>query len=143
MTVKRDLGDVARVAAFPAVRLAPGFAAFGAVDYYWKDKDRFSWIEDPAWPEGSPTLQELEFETNGTQLNLGGGLSYRSLGRRPGTLPIEAGLMYQVSYRGKGGLTPKVRGMNFYLRLFFRLFGERPTGNEEPSDPETIPNARR
>jgi hypothetical protein len=135
LTVSRNLGDVFRVAAFPAVSLAPGFVAFASIDYYHKGPDKYSWIEQPPLSEGGPSVEELEFETRGAQLNIGGGLNFRSTGRRPGTLPLEAGVMYQVSYQGSGGQVPNVRGINFYLRLFFRLFGERPGATEpEPTE---------
>jgi hypothetical protein len=135
LNVSRNLGDAYRIAAFPAVRLAPGFAAYGSIDYYHKGSDKYSFVGAPSPSSTGPAVQDLEFETGMTQLNVGGGIHYRSTGRRPGSLPVEAGVLYQVSHQGSGGQTQKVRGINFYLRLFFRLFGgpeEVPV--EEPAE---------
>lgn len=137
-SVSRDLGDVARVALFPAVRLAEGFTAYGSVDYYYKGTDKFSLVETSSLPTDAPSVQELEIGSGIRQLNVGGGLHFRSTGRSPADLPLEAGLLYYTSYRGSGGQAPKHRVINFYLRLFFRLFGGEPA--EQPQEtPEAAP----
>ncbi len=138
LQVSRNLGDVARVAIYPAVRLAPGFTAYGSVDYYYKGPDKFSLVETSTAPPETPDVQELEIGTGVKQLNVGGGIHFRSTGRNPTSLPLEAGLLYYSSYSGSGGQAPKLRTINFYLRLFFRLFGGE--GSEEPEQtPEAAP----
>ncbi len=122
-TVSRKLGNEFRVAAFPAVRLAPGFTVFGSIDYFQKELDEFGSVGTP--PE-DPTLyppEVLELNSSMKRLSAGGGIHYRSLGREGLSLPIEAGFYYFASFKGSGGLTPATSGANFYLRLFWRLFG--------------------
>jgi hypothetical protein len=63
-------------------------------------------------------------------LSLGGGIAYRAVRvRRDSTatetsLPVEAGLSYQVAFSGSGGLVPKSTMLQLYLRLAYRLFGK-------------------
>jgi len=114
--VSRRLGDVLQLGAFPALRLAPAFRAFGSVLYTRKAGDEYSSAGD-----GVGAVDVLAQDTGWRTVNVGGGFYYRSLGRSESSLPLEAGLHYSAAFQGSGGLTPKTAGMHFYLRLFFRL----------------------
>jgi hypothetical protein len=59
LNVSRNLGDAYRIAAFPAVRLAPGFAAYGSIDYYHKGSDKYSFVGAPSPSSTGPAVQDL------------------------------------------------------------------------------------
>jgi hypothetical protein len=130
-TVSRKLGDEFRVAAYPALRLHPSFSVYGSVDYYHKVLDDYGAVGTP--PEGPGILppEVLELNSSMSRLSVGGGLYYRSTGRDGASLPIEAGVHYFAAFKGEGGLTPMTSGLNFYLRLFWRLMGGEKTTVEE------------
>ena len=121
--VSRKLGDEFRIAAYPALRLHPSFSIYGSVDYYHKKLDDYGAVGTP--PEGPGILppEALELNSSMSRLSVGAGIYYRSTGRDGTSLPIEAGAYYFAAFKGKGGLTPMTSGMNFYLRLFWRLMG--------------------
>ncbi len=123
--VSRNLGDEFRIAAFPALRFAQGFVVYGSIDYYEKFSDSFTGVTQQVGFEESsaPPLSLLEESTSMRRLTVGGGVHYRSTGRLQQSLPIEAGVHYLRASRGSGGFTPQTQSVNFYLRLFFRLFG--------------------
>ena len=133
-TVTRKLGDEFRIAAYPALRLHPSFSVYGSVDYYHKRLDVYSAVGTP--PEGPGILppEALELNSSMSRLSVGAGIYYRSTGRDGTSLPIEAGAYYFAAFKGKGGLTPQTSGINFYLRLFWRLFGR---GEAETVEGET------
>jgi hypothetical protein len=128
--VQRDLGDVLTVSAYPTIRLSDVFRVFGSVHYYRKAKDDFSLAGSP---NGAlPDVALLAVETEQRALSFGGGIAYRSDRTSTGrALPIEAGLNYRSAFSGSGGLTPKANTMQLYLRLFFRINGERGAGSGE------------
>lgn len=110
--VDRDLGDVLRLSAYPSVRLTNRFRVFTTVAYFRKGADRY------------PGNETLELYTEMERLSYGGGIWYRvPADRSSGTQPIEAGLIYRAAFSGSGGLTPKTSGVEFALRLFYRLWG--------------------
>lgn len=124
--VKRDLGEVLTLSAFPTIRLSDVFRVFGSVHYYRKAKDVYSLAGSD--PNGTlPDVAMLAAESERQALSFGGGIAYRSDRTSTGrALPIEAGLNYRSAFSGSGGLTPKANSMQLYLRLFFRM-----TGNNE------------
>ena len=136
--VSRNLGDAFRVGAFPAIRLAQGFTTYGSIDYFRKGGDKYSLLDPYPTADGTgPTVEDLEFETGAELLSVGGGIHYRSTGRSGTSLPVEAGIRYHAAFSGSGGQALKTRGVNFYLRLYFWLFGkpEAPEPEAPPSPP--------
>jgi hypothetical protein len=77
----------------------------------------------------TPSPEELARGTAGQSLSLGGGIAYRAVRVRRDSvvteigLPVEAGLSYQTTFSGSGGLVPKSTVLHLYLRLSYRLFG--------------------
>ncbi len=132
-TVSRKLGDEFRVAAYPAIRLAPGFTVFGSIDYFQKSSDEFSSVGTPSEDPELFQPEVLELNSSMKRLSAGAGIHYRSTGRYGTGLPIEAGAYYFASFKGSGGLTPTTSGANFYLRLFWRIMG----GEEAKEEAET------
>jgi hypothetical protein len=125
-TVDRNLGDLLRVSAHPAFRLAPDFRAFVSAAYEKKWADRFS-------RDGTP-IPELETFTGRETWAFGAGLLYRvDQGRVGSVLPIEASLSYQAAFFGKGGATPKAGRFALALRLYYNLWGDRPPTAPPPS----------
>lgn len=113
--VDRNLGDELRLSAYPSIRLTERFRVFTTVAYYRKGADRFP---------GNEVLEEL---TAMERLSYGGGLWYRApADAETGKLPLEAGLVYRAAFSGNGGLTPKTSGVEFSLRLYYRLWGAPP-----------------
>ena len=123
--VRRNLGDVLQLRAYPTVRLSNEFRVFGSVHYYRKGSDSFDVPGAAAPSPAFASLAPLEAETEMRALSFGGGIAYRSDQTTSGrALPLEAGLNYRAAFSGSGGLTPKRSSMQVYLRLFFRAFGE-------------------
>jgi hypothetical protein len=119
-TVDRNLGDVLRLSAHPALRLAPDFRAFISAVYERKWADRVS-------RDGAP-VPELEAFTEREAWAFGAGLLYRlDQGKGGAALPIEASLSYHAAYFGSGGATPKTGRVALSLRLYYNLWGRTPT----------------
>ncbi len=129
-TVSRNLGDIIRLQAFPAVRLHPSLTAYTSVDYYHKLDDVVTIAQSGNGGGTAPDVMQLELETGMKRLSVGGGLHYRSLSRT-GRVPVEAGVQYRTALQGSGGLTPLTTEMRFYLRLFYRIFGGSPEASNQ------------
>ncbi len=123
LLVERNLGDIMQLSVFPALRLSPSFTAYFSGHYVRRASDRFALAPDaPATVVVNP--DDLARETAQQMLSFGGGVYFRPPSGRGGRgLPVEAGIDYRAAFRGDGGLTPKTRTLNFYARLFYRLFG--------------------
>jgi hypothetical protein len=104
-TVTRDLGDVLRLSAYPSLRLSDAFTAYGSVHYFRQGPET----------DGASTRLET--------LSLGAGVHYSPHGL-PDQLPIQAGIDYRAAFRGEHA--PKDVRLNFYLRLYYRIFGSEP-----------------
>jgi hypothetical protein len=137
--VNRNLGDILAVAAYPTLRLNQAFRAYGAIHYYRKGSDAYSWADDGIHLESSITPGSLEIASSMSSVSVGAGIHFRSQGRDGLTLPAEAGVYYHAAYQGSGGFTPKTTGVTFYLRLFRRLFGGAPA---EPEVEAEVPVGR-
>jgi hypothetical protein len=121
--VRRDLGDVFQASVYPSLELSDAFRVFLSAYYYRKGRDGYS---DPTGAL-DPAVSGLGAETQQRGLFLGAGIHYRAERTSGGAvrLPVEAGLSYQAAFRGSGGMTPKSTVLNLYLRLSYRVFGER------------------
>jgi hypothetical protein len=119
MVVQRNLGDVLRVSAHPAVRLSQQFRVFLSAFYYHKGGDRYS--------AGGTQLTDLEALTRMQTWGFGAGVWFRGdRGKSGASMPIDANLAYNVAYYGSGGATPKTSMVNLGLRLYYNLWGPRP-----------------
>jgi hypothetical protein len=126
--VHRDLGDVLRVSAHPAIRLTQQFRVFVSASYYHKGGDSYS--------NGGNPLPDLEALTSAQTWGFGAGLWYRAdRGKRGPAMPLDANLAYNVVYYGKGGATPKTSTVNVGLRLYYNLWGPRPAPTPAPAPP--------
>ena len=126
--VRRNLGDVIRVSAHPAVRLTPQLRVFVSGSYYRKGRDSYS--------VGGNAVPELEALTAMETWGFGAGVWFRGdRGRRGAALPLDAHLAYNVAYFGSGGATPKASTLNFGLRLYYNLWGSRPAPSPPPPEP--------
>jgi hypothetical protein len=127
--VRRDLGDVVEAGVYPTVQLSRAFRAYLSVYYRRKFEDSYtlpSGVILPTSAPGAVPVEALAQESAMEAISLGGGVYYRSVTDRRGlTLPIEAGIDYRTAWDGSGGLTPKPTRVNFYLRLYYRLWGRR------------------
>jgi hypothetical protein len=130
--VHRNLGDVLRVSANPAVRLTQQFRVFVSASYYRKGADSYS-------VSGTP-LSDLAALTSVQTWGFGAGLWYHGdRGKGGAALPIDAHLWYNVAYFGKGGAAPKTSTLNLGLRLYYNLWGARPAAPAPAPPPETPP----
>jgi hypothetical protein len=132
LTVDRNLGDVLRVSAHPALRLAPDFRVFLSAAYERRGRDRYT--------QGGSPVEALEALTGSETWAFGAGMLYRlDRGRGGSALPIEASLAYQAAYYGTGGVAPKTGRVSLSLRLFYGLWGQPPAPAPEPT-PAPVPS---
>jgi len=140
-TVQRNLGDMFRIGLYPALRLSSGFTAYMSASYFYKLADKFTLttpLDVPPSLGGPVSAADLAVNTTYQSLFLGAGLYYRmDRGRHIAKLPIEAGLDYRTAFGGTGGRTPKTTTVNFFLRLYWRLWGG-PPAEEDPEAEEPI-----
>lgn len=125
------LGDVFQAAVYPSLTLSPGIRVYGSAYYYHKGLDNYSLAAGVNPAPGSPTPAEMASGSGAQALMLGGGIAYRAVSvQRDSTtapsLPVEAGLSYQTTFSGSGGLVPKSTMLNLYLRFYARLWGKKP-----------------
>jgi hypothetical protein len=128
-SVRRDLGDVFRASAYPSLRLSRALRVYLAAHYLKKLRDEVTLVGDGPAPSGFPgaePVEALEQETEMEILHLGGGVYFRAdRDARGPRLPIEAGIDYRTAFDGRGGQAPKATRVNFFLRLYWRLWGAR------------------
>jgi len=126
---ERHLGSVFRAALYPSLTLSEGFRVYGSAYYWHKAADRYALASGVDPLPTTPSPEELARGTAGQSLSLGGGIAYRAVRVRRDSvvteigLPVEAGLSYQTTFSGSGGLVPKSTVLHLYLRLSYRLFG--------------------
>ena len=141
-TVQRNLGDMIRVGLYPSLRLSGGFTAYASASYFYKRADKFTLttpLDVPPSLGGPVSAADLAANTTHQSLFFGAGLYYRmDRGRHEAKLPIEAGLDYRTAFSGTGGRTPKTTTVNFFLRLYWRLWGGPPPAEEDPEAAQPI-----
>ena len=134
-TVQRNLGDMFRVGIYPSLRLSRGFTAYASASYFYKLADKFTLItplDVPPSLGGPVSAADLAANTTYQSLFFGAGLYYRmDRAQHEPKLPIEAGLDYRTAFAGTGGLTPKTTTVNFFLRVYWRLWGGPPPVDED------------
>lgn len=121
-TVNLDPGDEISLGIRPFLRLAPGLALTGRVEYLSRGEDEASYQDDvvPGIDAGV-----LETGTRRTALIVGGGVSYVSplAQARPSPRPVDAFLeVVGVASSGEG-LVPAAIAVNIGLRMRFRAWG--------------------
>lgn len=130
VTLRRDLGDLLVVSAHPGVRLSDAFTAYGSVHYARKGADRITPDEPATVPPAD--VAAIAALTDFRLFSYGGGVYYRSA-RDAAVLPIEAGIDYRAAFSGSDGWVPQAIRLNFFLRLYWRVFGgggERVSGEQ-------------
>ncbi len=136
-TVQRNLGDILRVGVYPSLRLSEGFTAYGSATFLHKSADAFTLtgaLDVPPSLGGPVSAADLERNTSWRSLSFGGGIYLRmDRGAVEPKLPIEGGVDYRSAFSGSGGLTPKTTTVNFFLRLYWRLWGGPPPAEEAPT----------
>jgi hypothetical protein len=122
--VRRDPGDLVRIAVRPFFRLAPQFAIEGMAMHWSRGEDAVSYLTaDDEIPGVDASV--LAQDTKATATVLGIGITYNNRGGlRPGAqgLPIDASWAYQRVVRTSGGLVPDAHTFQAQLRLYFGLF---------------------
>jgi hypothetical protein len=125
----RQLGDVFRVAIYPSLRLNEGFRVYGSAYYFHKSADTYSLASGVDPLPGTPAPGDLARGSGGRSLSLGGGIAYRATRPQRDTtgtrtaLPVEAGMSYQATFSGSGGLVPKSTMLHLYLRFHAKIGG--------------------
>jgi hypothetical protein len=122
--VRRDPGDVIRFSARPFVRLATHLSLFGAVDYWSRRADAFSYAPGQP-PIAGADLGVLAKGTKADALLLSGGLSYSHSGEsKLGILklPLDASFRYQRIARSGTGILPDANTVRVDLRFYTRLW---------------------
>lgn len=122
--VRRDPGDVIRVSARPFLRLATYLSVFGAVDYWNRRTDKFTYAagQDPI---AGLDLNDLAIGTKSDALLLSGGLSYSHGGESKRgilKLPLDASFVYQRIATSRTGLVPDISMVRIDLRFYSRLW---------------------
>ncbi len=126
--VQRNLGDILEISAHPSIRLNRAIRVYLSGTYFRKFRDAVTLAGgDIGDIPGAEPPAALEEESDMQLLTLGGGIYFRSAEDRAGRprLPVEAGIDYRTAFDGKGGLTPNPTRLHFFLRLYWRLWGER------------------
>lgn len=140
--VNRHLGDMLWLSAYPTLRLTPEFRVFGSVAYFRKAADTYTLAGSGPALSLFP-VSSLGNESRQESLSFGAGIAYRSgwsaTDRR---LPVEAGLNYQSTFSGSGGLTPKASQIRLYLRLYRNLFAPKPASPEPEVSADSGSSAR-
>ncbi|HEX9727250.1 MAG TPA: hypothetical protein VGA37_01945 [Gemmatimonadales bacterium] len=127
--VDRDLGEILAFSVHPALRLTDQFRVFVSAYYRKKTADKYT--------AGGTAIPELEALTASETWSFGAGMWFRAdRGRRTGSLPIEAGVLYRSAFSGNGGNTPQQNSLGMSLRLFYRLWGGPPPPPAPPVDEE-------
>ena len=122
--VRRDPGDVVRIAVRPFFRLAPTFAIQGTVMHWSRGEDAVSYLTpDDEIPGVDASV--LAQDTKASATVLGIGLTYSNPGRfREGGrgMPIDASWGYERIVRTTGGIVQDRHTFRARFRAYFGLF---------------------
>jgi hypothetical protein len=121
-SVNLDPGDEFAFGIRPFLRLAPGLALTGRVEYLSRGEDAATY-EDAGIPGLDASV--LTVGTRRTALVVGGGVSYVSplAQARPSPRPVDAFLEVVGVANSKEGLVPATIAVNLGLRIRFRVWG--------------------
>jgi len=119
-----DPGDQLTLGVRPFFRVASTFAIHAGLDYWHRGADRvvYQTVADSV-PNVAAT--ELTTASSASATVLSGGVTFSSGFTRK--VPIEARWLYEAVIGASGGRVPQGRNMRGELRLYFRLWGKRPS----------------
>ncbi len=122
--VRRDPGDVVRIAVRPFFRLAPTFAIEGTAMHWSRGEDEVSYVT-PADEIPGVDASGLAQDTKASATVLGIGLTYSSAGKfREGGrgLPVDASWGYERIVRTSGGIVQDRHTFRARFRVYFGVF---------------------
>jgi len=122
--VRRDPGDVVRIAVRPFFRLAPTFAIEGTAMHWSRGEDEVSYVT-PGDEIPGVDASVLAQDTKASATVLGIGLTYSSPGRfREGGrgLPVDASWGYERIVRTSGGIVQDRHTFRARFRAYFGVF---------------------
>jgi len=122
-----DPGDQVTLGVRPFFRLASTFAIHAGLDYWHRGADR---VVYQAVADSVPNVAagELTTASSASATIVSGGVTFSSGFTRK--VPIEARWLYEAVIGASGGRVPQGRNMRGELRLYFRLWGKRPGGQD-------------
>jgi hypothetical protein len=122
--VRRDPGDVVRLAVRPFFRLAPTFAIQGTAMYWSRGEDAVSYLSAADEIPGVDA-SVLAQDSKASATVLGIGITYSSPGKfREGGrgLPVDASWGYERIVRTTGGIVPDRHTFRARFRVYFGIF---------------------
>jgi hypothetical protein len=122
--VRRDPGDVVRIAVRPFFRLAPTFAIEGTAMHWSRGEDAVSYLTAADEIPGVDA-SVLAQDSKASATVLGIGISYSSAGKfREGGrgLPVDASWGYERIVRTTGGIVPDRHTFRARFRAYFGIF---------------------
>lgn len=122
--VRRDPGDVVRLAVRPFFRIARTFALIGALEYQSRGQDDVTYLNDAAAIPGVDASVLAEgTDAQATLLSLG--VTYSNPGAlRPGGrgLPVDAAWTYERVLSASSGIVPDVHRLRGLFRVYIGVF---------------------
>jgi hypothetical protein len=122
--VRRDPGDVVRIAVRPFFRLAPTFAIEGTAMHWSRGEDEVSYLTaDDEIPGVDASVLAQDSKSSATVLGIG--ITYSSAGKfREGGrgLPVDASWGYERIVRTSGGIVPDRHTFRARFRAYFGIF---------------------
>jgi hypothetical protein len=122
--VRRDPGDVVRIAVRPFFRLAPTFAIEGTAMHWSRGEDEVSYLTaDDAIPGVDASVLAQDSKASATVLGIG--LTYSSAGKfREGGRgwPVDASWGYERIVRTSGGIVQDRHTFRARFRAYFGIF---------------------
>jgi hypothetical protein len=122
--VRRDPGDVVRIAVQPFFRLAPTFAIEGTAMHWSRGEDEVSYLTaDDAIPGVDASVLAQDSKASATVLGIG--ITYSSAGKfREGGrgLPVDASWGYERIVRTSGGMVQDRHTFRARFRAYFGIF---------------------
>jgi hypothetical protein len=122
--VRRDPGDVVRIAVRPFFRLAPTFAIQGTAMHWSRGEDEVSYLTAADEIPGVDA-SVLAQDTKASATVLGIGITYSNAGKfREGGrgLPVDASWGYERIVRTSGGIVPDRHTFRARFRAYFGIF---------------------
>jgi hypothetical protein len=122
--VRRDPGDVVRIAVLPFFRLAPTFAIQGTAMHWSRGEDEVSYLTAADEIPGVDA-SVLAQDSKASATVLGIGITYSSAGKfREGGrgLPVDASWGYERIVRTTGGIVPDRHTFRARFRAYFGIF---------------------
>ena len=131
-TVSWSPGNTFDLYVAPRLLMAPGMALILPYQFYRKGEDSYTLPSGATGPpegapEGAPDVTVLNEETAIALHRLGVGVVFSTMdGFRQGktSLPLELRAVYESTFSGSGGQTPKASRVRVTFRLFLSFWGD-------------------